>query len=110
MEWYVLIENFNEKKIDYYNIFNNIKFSEGVKELLENFITFEDFVEKLEKKLMYAFWCKAEYEVIVSDLFETFNKKIDIYSQVKPNIKILAEYIIEKHNEQLCAEPSLMVG
>lgn len=99
MEWYVLRENFNEKKIENWNIFNSIKFSEGVKELLDNFVTFEDFVEKLDKELMYSFWSKAEHEIIVSDLFNKVNQKIDIYNQVKPNIKILADYIINEYNK-----------
>lgn len=99
MEWYVLNENFNEKKIEHFNIFDSWTFSEAVKNLLTNFITFEDFVEKLDKELKYAFWSKAEYEILIMGLFDEKAIKIDVYSQVKPNIKILANYIIDEHNK-----------
>ena len=33
MKWYVLISDFNKKEIIPYNIFNNGKFIDGIKEL-----------------------------------------------------------------------------
>ena len=56
LEWYVLNYDFNEKKVENFNIFRSCRFADGVKELLDNYITFGDFVEKLEKQLQYAFW------------------------------------------------------
>lgn len=103
MEWYVLNYNFNEKKAEHFNIFRSRRFSDGVQELLESFVSFEDFVEELDRLLMYCFWSKAEYEIMVGDLFEEdTNKytKVDVYSQVKPNIKILAKYILDEYNRQ----------
>ena len=47
---------------------------------------------------MYSFWSKREYEISVGDAFETnLNnyEKIDVYSQVKPNIIQLAQYILK---------------
>lgn len=104
LEWYVLNYDFNGKKVENFNIFRSCRFADGVKELLDNYITFGDFVEKLEKQLQYAFWSKREYEISVSDVFETdLNKyeKIDVYSQVKPNVRILAKYIIDNYNDGL---------
>lgn len=104
LKWYVLNYDFNRKKVENFNIFRNIRFVEGVQDLLEHYITFEDFVEKLESELKYAFWSKREYEISVSDAFETdLNKyeKIDVYSQVKPNVRILAKYIIDNYNDRL---------
>ena len=104
LEWYVLNYDFNGKKVENFNIFRSCRFVDGVKELLDSYITFEDFVEKLEKELQYAFWSKREYEISVSDAFETdLNKyeKIDVYSQVKPNVRILAKYIIDNYNDGL---------
>lgn len=103
MEWYVLNYNFNEKKVEYFNIFRSCRFSDGVEELLENFVSFEDFSEKLNRLLRYCFWCKAEYEIMVGRLCEEdTNKytKVDIYSQVKPNIRVLAKYILDEYNKQ----------
>lgn len=101
MEWYVLNYSWNDKKVNEFNIFNSSRFKDGVEKLLKNFITFEDFKEKLEKELMYAFWSKAEYEIMVADLFceePDEWEKIDIYTQVKPNLDILAHYIIDYYN------------
>lgn len=102
MEWYVLNYDRNRNEVYQHNIFNNVKFIRGVNELLENFITMEDFIEKLEREVKYCFWAKREYEISVGDLWEEDLEKytkIDIAYQVLPNIKALAKYIIDKHNE-----------
>ena len=104
LKWYVLNYDFNGKKVENFNIFRSVRFTEGVQDLLDNYITFEDFVEKLDRKLKYSFWSKREYEISVGDAFETDldkYEKIDIYSQVKPNVKILAKYIIDNYNSGL---------
>ena len=101
LEFYVLNENFNEKTIEPFNIFRSSRFSDGVKELLDNFITFDDFVERLDKVAMYSFWSKAEYEIMVGDLFGKVEKKVDVYEQIKPNLKLIAKMIIDNHNENL---------
>lgn len=100
MEWYVLNYNFNEKKVETFNIFRNARFSEAVQELLDNYITFDDFVEKLKNEVKYSFWSKREYEISVGDAFcrEEELEKWDISMQVLPNIKILAKYIIDFYN------------
>lgn len=98
LEWYVLNYNWNKKKVENFNIFRSYRFSEGVKDLLKYYTTFDEFVEELEKELMYAFWAKREYEISVGDAFETdLNKyeKLDVYWQVKPNVKALAHYILD---------------
>ena len=77
LKWYVLNYDFNEKKVENFNIFRSARFVEGVQDLLEHYITFEDFVEKLESELRYAFW------------------------KVKPNVRILAKYIIDNYNDGL---------
>ena len=103
LEWYVINYDFNAKKLENFNIFRNIKFVRGVEELLDNYIDFEDFTNKLERELKYCFWCKREYEVFIGDAFEEDlqkYEKVDIYSQVKPNVKILAKYIIDNYNNE----------
>ena len=97
MEWYVLNYDFNKKQIVKFNIFNNIKFYSGVKELLEDYTDIDDFVSGLTSLLRYCFWCKREYEISVGDAFENdLDKyvKLDIFEQVIPNVKVLAYYII----------------
>ena len=104
MEWYVLNYDFNKKQIIKFNIFNNIKFYSGVKELLESYTDIDDFVSGLTSLLRYCFWCKREYEISVADAFEedlSKYEKIDVYRQVAPNLKLIANLIIDYHNENL---------
>lgn len=106
-EFYVLNYRFNEQDICKFNIFNSVKFTEGIDRLLKEFVTFDDFVEKLDSLLRYCFWCKREYEISVGDLFEQdLDKyfKVDVYSQVAPNIDVLAHLIIDCHNEKVAEE------
>ena len=100
LEWFILNYNFNKQRIEDFNIFRNTYFTKSVEELLKEHLTFEEFVIQLDRKLMYYFWSKREYEISVGDAFEediNKYKKIDVYSQVKPNIKILAKYIIDNY-------------
>lgn len=101
MKWYVLISDFNKKEIIPYNIFNNGKFVDGIKELLEKGIgEYSTFVEDLTKLCHYCFWCKAEYEVMIGDLFEedvNKYKKVDVFAQIEPNMELLADYILKNN-------------
>ena len=104
MKWYVLNYDWNRKKVCSFNIFDSCRFSQGIKELLDNFVTMDKFIEDLTKEIKYCFWSKREYEISVGDAFDTnFDnyEKIDVSQQVLPNIDALAKYIIDKHNEQV---------
>ena len=105
MEWYVMIYDMNKRKVVPYNIFHNSKFSDAIDKLKEKlpYMRDEEIYEFLDNELRYCFWCKAEYEVLVGDLFikdiDTL-EKIDVYTQMKPNIKSLAYYIVSKLYEE----------
>lgn len=98
MEWNVLRYDFNERKIVNFNIFDSVRFSEYVEEMRNQiWDSVDKFIEILNNNLMYCFWSKSEYEIMVGGLFETDCskfEKIDIYDQVKPNIVQLARYIL----------------
>lgn len=102
MEWYVLCYDFNRKKLTSFNIFNNICFNEGIEYIINNYRFsvenfFEDFKEAIRIKLMSAFWCRREYELSIGDAFDEDldnYKKVDVYSQVLPNLDRLCEYIL----------------
>ena len=102
MEWYVLNYDFNKKKVETFNIFRNAVFVKNVQELINNYLTFDDFVEKLKNEIKYNFWSRREYEISVGDAFckEEELEKWDIANQVLPNIEILANYIINYHNQE----------
>ena len=104
MEWYVLNYNLNKRKLEYYNIFNNVRFSEGIEDILNTLRLYpdrwyEDFKEAVKIKLMSAFWCRREYELSIGDAFDDDldnYEKIDIYSQVLPNLDHLCNYILNE--------------
>lgn len=104
MKWYVLRYNFNSNEIENFNIFDHWRFTEDVENMLKKYENFNTFKENVKKELMYYFWSKSEYEIIVGGLhieldWENF-KKIDIYSQVLPNLDILCKYIIDEYNKK----------
>lgn len=103
MEWYVLNHDFNANKVESFNIFGNSKFINYVAEALTNFITYDDFKEQIRKNLMYCFWSKTEYEIAVGGLLSKYPEdfeKIDVYSQVLPNLDTLCHYIIDTYNAE----------
>ena len=103
MKWYVLRHDFNSNKIENFNIFDHWRFSEDIEKALKKYENFNTFKENVKKELMYYFWCKSEYEIIVGGLhaeldWENF-EKIDIYNQVLPNLDIFCKYIIDEYNK-----------
>lgn len=96
MKYYVLRYNINTRKLEYYNIFDNIKLLKGI-EKIKSIKSHKDFIEELDSLLKYCFMSKAEYEILAQDIFEKQEKqKIDVYYQLKPNIDIIANII--NHN------------
>lgn len=129
MIWNVYRNNFNTKKIEVFNIFDHISFLESVKKILKQTQNKKEFSENIRKELLYYFWSKYEYEVIItsfpvyinqkelnkinSDNNSNFNNKIkiniepdvgikvDIYSQVMNNFDIFVDYIWNNKQEFL---------
>lgn len=104
MKWYVLRHDINSSKIENFNIFDHWRFAEDIEKALKKYENFNTFKENVKKELMYYFWSKSEYEIMVGGLhteldWENF-KKIDIYNQVLPNLDILCKYIIDEYNKK----------
>ena len=66
MKWYVFYEDVNKKDIVKFNIFQHINFKKTVENLLSQDVSKQDFAEELKHKLRYYFWCKSEYEVVIT--------------------------------------------
>ena len=96
MKWNVFYHNVNTQKIETFNIFKHYTFNEYVKQHLKECQTKEEFAEKLKSELHYYFWCKAEYEVIISPWCggrNTEDIKVDIYTQVINNFDVFVDYV-----------------
>lgn len=64
LKWYVKDYNCNARKIEDYDI---LKYREDcIKKMKKKCKTKNEFVEELRKELMYHYWSKAEYELIVT--------------------------------------------
>lgn len=96
LEWYVFISNFNTRKIETYNIFDHYRFFEDCKKnAKKNIHDYDNFCKTLKRDLMYYFWSKCEWEIILND-WPTSGKceeKIDVYDQIKINWKTFCDYV-----------------
>lgn len=97
LTWNVYIEDFNNKCIKIYNIFEHYAFKN---ELIETYNEFKEdkdkFLSRVKQLLQYYYWSKCEWEIILSDWppSKKFNDmKISVYNQVENNWHIFSEYI-----------------
>lgn len=99
-EWYVFInDDFNGKGIGKFNVFNSVKFRKGlldIKKKLKKGVEL-DIKQEIKNELMYCFWSKSEYEVLIGPLFNrgiSEWQKVDVYDQVMLNFDKFADYVI----------------
>lgn len=94
--WNVFYENVNRRKIETFNIFEHGGFRKYVKKAAKECHTKEEFAKKLRSELMYYFWSKCEWEVMIAPLFSTSENekmKADIYWQVMNNWNVFLDYV-----------------
>ena len=66
LEWNVYVEDWNNKKIETFNIFNHGRFLEDVKKSLKSCVTKEEFAKLLKQNLFYYFGSKCEWEIVIT--------------------------------------------
>lgn len=97
LEWNVLISNFNTRKIESYNIFEHYKFYDDCRKAWKkNKEDKEKFIEEVHRSLLYYFWAKCEWEVLIHHWPPHENdpeSKIDVYDQMMLNWNVFADYI-----------------
>ena len=96
MEWYVYYYNFNQRRIESYNIFDHYRFRKDVEGSLHECKTREEFAKALRSHLFYYFNSKCEWEVLISPWVgnkEEGKIKVDVYDQVMLNWDIFLEYV-----------------
>ena len=99
-EWNVFVENINRSEICVYNIFNHSSFMNDCNKAWDKCKDGEDafckFSDAIKRSLQYYFWCKCEWEIILSGFPPSNNfkeKKVDVFQQVMSNWKIFIEYL-----------------
>lgn len=102
LEWNVFIEDFNNKKISPYNVFNHISFLTNCAKAAKKAKDKDEFAALVRRELHYYFWCKCEYEIILScwpphDSFP--DRKVDISTQIELNWDRFVEYLWSNQDE-----------
>lgn len=122
LKWYVYHYDVSSNSIKPFNIFDHCSFREDVEKYLKKYNDKEEFTEKLRSSLMYYFWSRCEYEVIITSFpthitTDELNRlncemdsernwvpirfgvdldvgvKIDIYDQVRNNWDVFVDYV-----------------
>ena len=108
MKWNVYYHDINRRKMTTFNIFNHYGFRRAAKEAVKKYRKKDEFIEQLKRELMYFFWSKSEYEIIITPWVggdrEKEAEKIDIYEQVMMNYDIFSEYVWKNRKELLIEE------
>lgn len=101
LEWWVYHRDFNEDKIEKFNVFQHWRFCNDLVKLRKDLKKDStiDTKERIKKELMYYFWSKSEYEILISPWIsrdkEKSTIKIDIYDQVMMNFEKFHDYVME---------------
>lgn len=101
LQWNVFVWNVNKKQIEIYNIFEHGNFLKSIlNECFKDFPQhmFLNFDDILKRNLMYYFWSKCEWEIMLSSFppCEKYKpKKIDVYTQVMANFENFCNYFID---------------
>lgn len=66
LKWIVYWNNFNSNKFETFNIFEHYRFKDSINTLLSKCETKDEFSKKVQMELMYNFWSKSEYEIIIT--------------------------------------------
>lgn len=104
LEWNVYVGDFNARKIREHNVFDHWRFLEDCRDnAKKNKNDRATFVYQLKNDLMYYYWSKSEWEIVVTSWPPRDNYgdiKIDVYDQVVMNWDKFADYVWE-HKEEL---------
>lgn len=104
LEWNVYYENFNAREIQETNIFSHGSFLTDLKKAHKKYKdNREAFEKEVKSSLMYWYWSKCEWEIIISDWPPSDRVpaiKVDVYDQVMLNWNVFMDYLWE-HREEL---------
>ena len=92
----VYIEDVNHNCFEIYNIFDHYHFVKDTQmNIKKNKENQNEFNEQLKSDIMYYFWSKSEWEIVVSSHFSkgAKEKKVDVYDQLMLNWEIFSDYI-----------------
>lgn len=88
LEWNVYIEDVNRKIIKPFNIFTHHDFNREIESILKAKIPLADFKKKVQDTLLYYFWGKNEYEIMLTSWppYITKEELIRLSREIKENL------------------------
>ena len=97
--WNVYIEDVNTHQIKTFNVFHSYTFNTQCKKVFRKYSKPEQ-IKILEEQIrgwaQYCFWCKCEYEILISGwIHEKTQKKIDVYDQLMLNWDSFFQYVYD---------------
>ena len=98
LEWQVYYYNINRKRIETFNVFQHGGFKKDLDEILKKNKTRTKLAEEeIKRSVMYYFWSKSEWEILLCPWIGEKNKelKIDVYDQLMLNWNQFLDYIFE---------------
>lgn len=105
IQWNVYVDDFNGKKIKIYNVLNHGGFLKDVQNAIKKFKNDKEAFEKeVKSSLMYYYWSKCEWEIILSSWPERKDfkeEKIDVYDQVMLHWDVFINYLWDNQKEIL---------
>lgn len=95
IRWNMFYHNCNSRSIETFNVFEHGSFREYVKQAAKKYQSKEDFAKQLRSEVMYYFWSKCEWEVLVTPWVsprESEKKKVDVCWQIMNNWDVFVDY------------------
>lgn len=94
MEWNVYYHDTNKDTVDVVNIFERCGLEKFVRQLFQDkMLTKEVMAEEIKAELMYHFWARSEYEVVIKEwIGKKAAIKVDIYQQLMLNWDRFIDY------------------
>ena len=109
LKWYAYYESWNDREIKPFNIFDHGGLLEDLQKAAKKVHIREDipeekeeFLKTLKRDLMYYYWSKCEWEIILSAWIRSDRVKevkIDVYDQVMNNWHVFSEYVWANRRE-----------
>lgn len=97
LEWYVFYENVNAREIVELNVFRHSTFLDRCRDAARK--CGDDravFADMVRSALLYHFWCKCEYEIILTSWpwrEGDPERKVDVFQQVMMNFDRFIDYL-----------------
>ncbi len=98
--WNVYVGNFNSGRIEVHNVFDHWRLWQDLCKAAQKYKDSERplFEEEARKTMMYYYWGKCEWEVVIDHCPHSDRRKdlkVDVYDQVRLNWGVFMDYLWE---------------